>query len=217
MESVLKSFVPQVWQLLNREITALTGNDKITYKGSEWKGMWERFGNALVPMQPFGERVIDPYTGEVVSKDTIPILGSLPVKFYFNKVSKEEELATSYGVEKKGPEYMTVNGVRYDLSDEAKIKNGQWNKQMLSQVQSGSYRVKTASGKYQVKPFSKMTDDEKSNIIERLMDQNAELAKIWYWTQELNHKYYANASTYQMLRKLGITKNVYQGDKGFVE
>ena len=217
MESVLKSFVPQVWQLFNREITALTGNDKITYKGSAWKGMWERFGNALVPMQPFGERVIDPYTGEVVSKDTIPILGSLPAKFYFNKVSKEEELATSYGVEKKGPEYMTVNGVRYDLSNEAKIKNGQWNKQMLSQVQSGSYRVKTASGKYQVKPFSKMTDEEKSNIIERLMDQNAELAKIWYWTQELNHKYYANASTYQMLRKLGITKNVYQGDKGFVE
>lgn len=213
MESILKSFVPQVWQLIGREAT----RDKVTYKGSEWKGMWERFGNALVPGSPFGERVIDPYTGEVISKDTIPVLGSLPAKFYFNKVSKEEELATSYGVEKKGPEYMTVNGVRYNLSNEAKIKNGQWNKQMLSQVQSGSYRVKTASGKYQTKPFSKMTDAEKNNIIERLMDQNAELAKIWYWTQELNHKYYANASTYQMLRKLGVTKNVYQGDKGFVE
>lgn len=213
MESILKSFVPQVWQLIGREAT----RDKITYKGSEWKGMWERFGNALVPGSPFGERNIDPYTGEVISKDTIPVLGSLPAKFYFNKVSKEEELATSYGVEKKGPEYMTVDGVRYNLSNEAKIKNGQWNKQMLSQIQSGSYRVRTASGKYQVKPFSKMTDDEKSNIIERLMDQNAELAKIWYWTQELNHKYYANASTYQMLRKLGVTKNVYQGDKGFVE
>ena len=213
MESILKSFVPQVWQLIGREAT----RDKITYKGSEWKGMWERFGNALVPGSPFGERNIDPYTGEVISKDTIPVLGSLPAKFYFNKVSKEEELATSYGVEKKGPEYMTVNGVRYDLSNEAKIKNGQWNKQMLSQIQSGSYRVRTASGKYQTKPFSKMTDDEKNNIIDRLMDQNAELAKIWYWTQELNHKYYANASTYQMLRKLGVTKNVYQGDKGFVE
>ena len=213
MESVLKSFVPQVWQLIGREAT----RDKISYRGSEWKGMWERFGNALVPGSPFGERNIDPYTGEVISKDTIPVLGSLPAKFYFNKVSKEEELATSYGVEKKGPEYMTVNGVRYDLSNEAKIKNGQWNKQMLSQIQSGSYRVRTASGKYQIKPFSKMTDDEKNNIIDRLMDQNAELAKIWYWTQELNHKYYANASTYQMLRKLGVTKNVYQGDKGFVE
>lgn len=213
MESILKSFVPQVWQLIGREAT----RDKITYKGSEWKGMWERFGNALVPGSPFGERVIDPYTGEVISKDTIPVLGSLPAKFYFNKVSKEEELATSYGVEKKGPEYMTVNGIRYDLSNEAKIKNGQWNKQMLSQVQSGSYRVRTASGKYQTKPFNQMTDAEKNNVIERLMDQNAELAKIWYWTQELNHKYYANASTYQMLRKLGVTKNVYQGDKGFVE
>ena len=213
MESILKSFVPQVWQLIGREAT----RDKITYRGSEWKGMWERFGNALVPGSPFGERNIDPYTGEVISKDTIPVLGSLPAKFYFNKVSKEEELATSYGVEKKGPEYMTVNGVRYDLSNEAKIKNGQWNKQMLSQIQSGSYRVRTASGKYQTKPFSQMTDDEKNNIIERLMDQNAELAKIWYWTQELNHKYYADASTYQMLRKLGVTKNVYQGDKGFVE
>lgn len=217
MESILKSFVPQVWQLINREITGIIKNEKISYKGSEWKGMWERFGNALVPLQPFGERNIDPYTGEVIGKDTIPILGSLPAKFYFNKVSKEEELATSYGVEKKGPEYMTVNGVRYNLSNEAKIKNGQWNKQMLSQIQSGSYRVRTASGKYQIKPFSKMTDAEKNNIIERLMDQNAELAKIWYWTQELNHKYYANASTYQMLRKLGVTKNVYQGDKGFVE
>lgn len=217
MESVLKSFVPQLWQLLNREITSLIKNEKITYKGSEWKGMWERFGNALVPGLPFGERVIDPYTGEVISKDTIPVLGSLPAKFYFNKVSKEEELATSYGVEKKGPEYMTVNGVRYNLSNEAKIKNGQWNKQMLSQIQSGSYRVRTATGAYQIKQFSKMTDDEKNNIIERLMDQNAELAKIWYWTQELNHKYYANASTYQILRKLGVTKNVYQGDKGFVE
>lgn len=213
MESVLKSFIPQVWQLIGREAT----RDKITYKGSEWKGMWERFGNALVPGSPFGERVIDPYTGEVISKNTIPVLGSLPAKFYFNNVSKEEELATSYGVEKKGPEYMTVNGVRYDLSDEAKIKNGQWNKQMLSQIQSGSYRVRTASGKYQIKQFSQMTDAEKNNIIDRLMDQNAELAKIWYWTQELNHKYYANASTYQMLRKLGVTKNVYQGDKGFVE
>ena len=61
-----------------------------------------------------------------------------------------------------------------------------------------------------------MTDEQKASVIERTMALNAKYAKIYQWTKE-GHKYYASDSIYQELKKLGITSNVYRGDKGFVE
>ena len=58
-----------------------------------------------------------------------------------------------------------------------------------------------------------MSDLQKARVIDRTMIKNAEIAKIFAWTQ-MGHKYYANDTLWQTLRKLGI--NVYKGDKGFV-
>ena len=64
--------------------------------------------------------------------------------------------------------------------------------------------------------WDKMDDKQRAHVISRTMTQNAEIAKIYIWTQ-MGKKFYASTSLWQMLKRLGITRNVYKGDKGFVE
>ena len=60
-----------------------------------------------------------------------------------------------------------------------------------------------------------MTDEQRKTVIERIMSNNGIYAKIYAWTSK-GHKYYTNASEYSTLKKLGISKGVFKGDKGFV-
>lgn len=72
-------------------------------------------------------------------------------------------------------------------------------------------------GKFKTLSWDQMSDEQKARVINRTMQNNAEAAKAWYWTQVLGKKYYASPTIYKLLKQLGITKNVYRGDKGFVE
>ena len=221
-ESILRSFVPQIIQLIVRA----TNNENIRYS-SGFMGMLERWLNTFIPTQPFGERKINPYTGEVSTKYAIPVFGELlkgglfGPKIFWEDKSEMEEYARSLGVNKgmlTSDKLTSEDGKSYDI-DNYKLneKYGQLNSATLANIAKGKYYVQMPDGSYKTLSWDKMSDEQKANVIDRLMRQNADLAKIWYWTQILHKKYYASASLYKAAKEAGITKNVYRGDRGFAE
>lgn len=220
-ESVLRSFVPQIWQLGIR----VFNNDKIRYNPG-MKGMWERWLNSFIPGQPGGNRVVNPYTGEVQAKYALPIIGELlksgfffGPKFYWYEPSDTERLCRSLGVNKNElTGELTVNGKKHTLDrEELNVYYGQLNNSKLAKIKSQKHTVEMPDGSFSTLSWDKMSDIQKTRVINKTMTQNADIAKIYIWTQHMGHKFYASDSLWQTLREQGITQNVYKGDKGFVE
>ena len=219
-ESVMRSFVPQMWQT----IIACTNNEKIRYSAG-FKGMWERWLNTFVPTQPFGNRKINPYTGEVEDKYSLPIVGGLlqkgvlGPKVYWVEVSEYERMCRELGVNKNElTGELTVGDNKYELDRLALNKKyGELNKESLAKIKSQKHKVEMPDGTFKTLSWDKMSDEQRARVISRTMTQNAEIAKVYMWTQVMGKKFYASNSLWQILRQLGITRNVYKGDKGFVE
>lgn len=220
-ESMLKSFIPQAVQLLVR----LTNNKKIKYSPG-FLGMLERYMNSFVPTQPFGEYRVNPYTGEPMTKYALPILGEvlksgfLGPRIVWQEVTDEQILCESYGISKK-----ELTG-KYEINNEkVEFKNkkvlnefyGKLNKETLNNLSKQSFKVQMSDGTYKTLSWDKMSDEQKANVINRLMSRNAEAAKVWYWTTQLGYKYYTSSSNIKALRDLGLDKNLFIGDKGFVK
>lgn len=216
-ESVLRSFVPQFVQLVIRA----TNNKDIKYS-SGFIGMVERWLNTFVITQPFGQRKINPYTGEVESKYAIPFIGELlkgglvGPRIYWEYIPDYEEYARSLGVNKA---QLTTDEIKGNKINNLKLneKYGEFNGRLLPELEKARHLVKMPDGTFKTLSWDKMSDEQRANVIDRTMQNNAEAAKVWYWTQILGKKYYASPTIYKLLKQLGITKNVYRGDKGFVE
>lgn len=222
-ENFLKSFIPNIYQ----QFVRASKNQKVKY-GSGFLGLLSRTANAFVPFVNIGEKVINIYTGEPQSKYAIPFLGEylkggalFGIKIFSDVITEEEIFAQTYGVNKGALSgKLTINGVEYKIKDDysLNVKYGELNKKALAQLPNSNtiYKVQMPDGSYKNLKFSNMSDKQKKNVIERVMEANAKIAKIYQWTNE-GHKYYASNEEYNSLKKLGITANVYRGDKGFVE
>lgn len=218
-DSFLRSFIPQMWQFFIK----ITKNEGVKYSSS-FIGVFERWANSFVPFFTIGEKKINPYTGTVETEYALPIIGDLMAsgivgaKFFWYSIDEGERLAREYGV-KKGmlTGELTVDKKKHRL-DVVKLntKYGELNKVSLEQIKSQEHYVEMPDGKYKTLHWDKLSDEQRTTVINRTMTQNADIAKIYVWTKS-GHKYYASKQMYQKLRALGITKNVYLGDKDFVE
>lgn len=220
-ESFMKSFFPQFIQVLIRA----TNNHNITYSQGIM-GMFERWLNSFIPTQPMGVKRVNPYNGELETKYAIPFLGEilksgmLGIRITWSDVSEGEKLAKEYGVNKNPIEAeITINGVKTSIGDKTQLNQyyGKLNANSLSELQNQSHLVEMTDGTFETLRWNQMTDTQRKNVIERTFTKNATYAKIYMWTQVLNHKYYTNAETRRTLQELGITSNVYLGDTGYVE
>lgn len=165
----------------------------------------------------------DPYTGEPSMKYTfsdyfIEAFNKLtPIKIKQYNMSATEELAISLGVHRG-----ELTG-RYTVDDEKiTLTNnqvsainqlyGKLNKKDLADFTSNrkKYKVENDKGQFVMLSYNQMTDKQKATIINRIMDNNSSLAKIYALTNSGKYKYYATDATYLELRKLGITKNIYR-------
>ena len=224
-ESIMKSFVPQFIQLLVRA----SNNYNITYSPGTL-GMIQRWLNsfipAFIPGMPLGDKRVNPYTGELESKYAIPFVGEIlrsglfGVRIVWSSVTDGELLAKEYDVNKNMIEAeITIDGQKVSLGDKGQLNQyyGRLNAASLSELQNKSHLVEMTDGSYKTLSWNNMDDRQRQNVIERTFTKNASYAKIYMWTQVLGHKYYANKETRTALRELGITSNVYLGDKGYVE
>ena len=220
-ENAMKSFVPQIWQLFIRTTT----NKKIKYsKGM--LGMFQRWINSFSPFQVGAEKVYI-YTGDVQTKYPAgSFVGEIAksgiafgLKFYDTSVGETEQFAIEHGINRSELSgTIKVNGKemtldRFDLNK----KYGQLNDETLLRLEDEKHYVQMEDGSYKTLSWNKLSETQKKTVIDRTMTENAKIAKIYVWTQKLGRKYYATESLWKELRRLGITRNVYKGDKDFVE
>ena len=146
-------------------------------------------------------------------------LSDVLAKIYWVDVSETERMCRELGVNKNElTGELTVNDKKFELDRLALNKKyGELNKESIEKIKSQKHNVEMPDGTFKTLSWDKMDDKQRARVISRTMTQNAEIAKIYIWTQMMGKKFYASTSLWQMLKHLGITRNVYKGDKGFVE
>lgn len=219
---MLNSFIPNFWKATLK----LIYNHNVTYsKGVV--GSLERFAVNIVPglAYAFPKRV-DPYTGEVQPKYNLPFLyefinSMTPIKLSAYGASENEKEALGVGVRKA-----ELTG-RYEDIGELKAADkvvlntyyGQLNKKALDKLHNSGtkYKVQMDDGKYKELTYSKMSEEQKKRITDRLMADNAKIAKIYIHTKN-GGKYYASESEFKELKSLGLTNILKENDKkkGFI-
>ena len=219
-ENYLKSFTPQLWQLIIR----CTNDKKIKYSAG-FVGMWERYLNTWIPTQPMGQKKTNIYTGETQKKYAWPFFGELfnsgivlGANVTIKAPSETEMFAAEYDINKKElTGEITIGDKKYKINQTAVNEYyGQLNSKTLLELENQSHYVQLDNGTYATRHWSKLTNEERKRVITRTMNKNAQYAKIYVWTKS-GGKYYASDSEFIALRQLGISTNVYRGDKGFVK
>jgi hypothetical protein len=189
-------------------------------------GMFERWINSFVPGMPAGSIRVNPYTGERETKYALPFIGeflksgTFGVRIFWSEIGEGELLARQYNVVKNPlTGEITIDEKKHRLSDTLMLNQvyGKLNAEDLKKIKSQNHRVEMPNGTYKTLSWDQMSDKQRENVLERTFTSNAEIAKVYIWTQVMGHKYYASPSVYEELRKMNFTKNVFQGDKGFVE
>lgn len=214
--TVVNSFIPNLIRAANRTLY----NHKVKYD-SGFIGDLQRL---MVSAIPFSAHLLDGqvdiYTGEEIKKYPIPIVFEAvrmfsPIKLSYYNVSDEEKTAIAYGLNKG-----QLTGNYSDIGQVDKVKLNQIYGKLNSTDISNFINNKTAytvlvDDKYKTLKYSQMTDEQKKNVLERIMSQNAKFSKVYMYTTTMNGKYYTNENEWNALRAAGITKNVFKGDKGF--
>lgn len=211
LESIALSFIPNI-------VSWLAG---ATYTGTLNKQTFLDRAMAKIPfLANLVEKKVDPYTGDTGS--WIDILNRVIPYFSIDSASENEQKTNELGLNKSqlrgtyniNGEDFTVTGSKLTEINRA---YGEWNADELTQFYNNQLLVKVKSGNgYRTLRYSQMTDEQRKNAVQSIMENNAELAKIIAWLNAGN-KYYASATIYNKLRRAGYTKNLYRGTKGFVK
>lgn len=177
----------------------------------------------------------DPYTGQLQYKYNMPwadgaggFFGSvaaaianwlLPAKVYNRKVSDAEQIAIGLGVS-KGPltgNYSDIGQLSTIEQDKLNEYYGGLNQTDLNNFiySNKKYLVENKNGKRVELTYNRMTDEQRTAVIKRIMSENAKYAKIYVATSK-GYKYYTRSQTeYDRLKQLGLT-NVYLSAKPVV-
>lgn len=211
LESIALSYIPNI-------MSWIAG---ATYSGIVRK---DNFFHRAIAKIPFLvnvlEKKVDPYTGKTGSwwdafNRFVPYIS-------YNAASTNEMKTTKLGLNKDmlrgqytiGGESFKVTGKDLTAINKA---YGEWNAQDLNAFYNNKMSVKVKVGNsYKTLTYNQMDETQRKYAVQTIMSNNAELAKVLAWTKAGN-KYYASATQYTLLRKRGVTTNVYRGTKGFVK
>ena len=225
-DNTLSSFIPNFLKVVNNA----TYNHKVKYSKG-FLGMLERKVVQTIPGIAYAyPKQYDVYTGEIKWQYGSGWWGifqkvansALPIKVYPYSVSDIEKEAILNGVNKGQLTGNYSNIKSFTPAQVSKLNEyyGQLNSADLAELKANrkKYKVKDEkTGKYVELTYSKMTAKQKNNVISRIMEDNAEIAKIYVYTSS-GGKYYAETETaFQTLRSLRI-KNVFRATgskKGF--
>lgn len=219
--NILLTFYPNIFKYFNR----MTYQHKVKYSAG-FVGTMQR---DLVQMLPgiayaFPKRT-DPYTGDVQYK-YLPGFwgwaiefsnGLLPMRFKPAQVSELEKEAIMQGVNKvelRGS-YKDIDKFNTEQTAQLNEFYGKLNNRDLGELFSDKKTYKVLdrkTNKYVELKYSKMTAEQKKSVINRIMNDNAQSAKIYVYTNS-GGKYFTTSDTeLANLKKLGI-RNIYKSTK----
>ena len=228
-ENMALSFVPNLWKFFVAGMVNSAWNVEYKYSSDRLLNFMERFAAQVVPGAPaFLPVKVDPFTGQVMHKYKVPWLNEftnriLPFKISSFNVSDIEQIAMRYGVIKNQltGKYNDIG----ELSDADKMKLNEFYGALNAKDLQAFFDNKTKysvqdkkTGKQKELMFRQMTDEQIKSVINRIMSDNASIAKIYIWTQN-GKKYYGTATMLAKLKAAGVRTNVYLADKkhdGFI-
>lgn len=221
---MLTSYVPNFLKTFN----SFLYTHQVDYN-SGILGTLEYFGTSLIPGLAYAlPKRYDPYTGEVKSKYKLQWLINFinrmgPIDIMPYNISDAEKEAIVNGVAKGEltGRYSDIGQLDAEQVSALNKKYGTLNKNDLDDFINNrvKYDVQGEDGTYKNLTYSQMTPTQRKRVIERIMSDNALYAKIYVYTQLMNGKYFASNTEYNILRSLGIVKNVYRANnkqKGFI-
>lgn len=218
MFNSFSTYIPNLWKQITKYSSPYNTNYEKGIVGKLERIGEKIFTNWLLPHK------IDPYTGEDQVKNkawyVTNIVNALsPAKITTFNVSEQEKKAIKLGINRSNLTCnYEINGNRVKLGSATISKTntlyGKLNKIELEQLISNqvAYRVQDKNGKFVTLKYSKMTDKQKKNVIERIMNNNASIAKVYALTSK-GYKYYTTADEKASLSKYGIKSNVIVTNK----
>lgn len=224
--NVLGGFVPNLW----KSVVRLTQNHKVKYSSNTVLNRLQQLGMSTIPALEYAmPKYIDPYTGERREKYSIPALGQFvnsisPVSVKLKNSSAVEDafIANGYKLSALKGDYkaFTDLGVSLSADDIEKLNEyyGKLNAKIVTEFINNKkkYSVEIKEGKYKELYYKDMSIAQRKSVLSSIARKNANYAKIYVWT-ELGHKYYGSSELRDELRKIGVNKNVYLGNKEFVK
>lgn len=216
-ENALLSFIPNALKLFNKTLYAHTPQ----YSKNGALKFLQRTMVQMIPGAVYAlPKKVDIYTGKTASEYNLPWLfewgaktlnSVMPIDISPYHPSDIEQEALFQGVRRS---YLTGNYKdigKLDSKDTVKLnkKYGELNNNSLKELFTSKkkYRVQKEDGSYVELVYNKMTTEQKKSVIQRIMSDNATIAKIYIYTSN-GGKYYTSEEERKELRKLGIT-NVY--------
>lgn len=225
--NILASFVPN----LLKTITSSTYIHEVKYSKG-FIGTLERIGVSVLPGLAYGmPKQYDPFTGELQYKYTPDFWGVASnilnrfssLKVYPRNISALEKETLSLGLSKGNltGKYEDIGQLSpTDVSTLNEIYGELNNKLLLELMRNKTkYTVEDKNGKRVELFYRQMTKEQRKSVVNRIMTNNAKIAKIYVWTSN-GHKYYTTENFRNTLIKNGILSGVYleQGKKkGFVD
>lgn len=216
-ENALLSFIPNALKLFNKTLYAHTPQ----YSKNGALKFLQRTMVQMIPGAVYAlPKKVDIYTGKTASVYNLPWLfewgtktlnSIMPIDISPYDPSDIEQEALFQGVRRS---YLTANYKdigKLDSKDTVKLnkKYGELNNNSLKELFASKkkYKVQKEDGSYVELVYNKMTTEQKKSVIQRIMSDNATIAKIYIYTSN-GGKYYTSEEERKELRKLGIT-NVY--------
>lgn len=214
--NILASFVPN----LLKTFTSSLYIHEVKYD-SGFIGALERIGVSVLPGLAYGmPKQYDPFTGELQYKYSADFWGVAAnivnrfssVKVYPRSISALEKEVLSLGLSKGNltGKYADIGNLSAEQVAKLNEMYGQLNNKYLLQFMQNKvkYSVVNENGKTVELYYRQMTKEQRKSVVNRIMTNNAKMAKVYVWTSE-GHKYYTNESFRNELVKNGIRTGVY--------
>lgn len=225
--NILASFVPN----LLKTITSSTYIHEVKYSKG-FIGALERIGVSVLPGLAYGmPKQYDPFTGELQYKYTPDFWGIASnilnrfssLKVYPRNISALEKETLSLGLSKGNLTGKYEDIGQLSATDVSTLNEiyGELNNKLLLELMRNKtkYTVEDKNGKRVDLFYRQMTKAQRKSVVNRIMTNNAKIAKIYVWTSN-GHKYYTTENFRNTLIKTGIRTGVYleQGKKkGFID
>nr|DAD77488.1 MAG TPA: hypothetical protein [Podoviridae sp. ctaNW81] len=214
--NILASFIPN----LLKTITSSLYIHEVKYD-SGFIGTLERIGVSVLPGLAYGmPKQYDAFTGELQYKYTPDFWGVMSnivnrmssLKVYPRNISALEKEVLSLGLSKGNltGKYADIGNLSPSQVSKLNEMYGQLNNKYLLQFMQNKikYLVEDKNGNRVELYYRQMTKEQRKSVVNRIMTNNAKMAKVYVWTSE-GHKYYTNESFRNELVKNGIRAGVY--------
>lgn len=206
----IQSFIP----VFTKNVNKMLSNSKKDKSGDFFEKLWKTTLSNTIIFNHLVANKINPYTGQPERYYESGILEGLlnafsPIGFRIDSKSDIQIEAERLGAKTTGfAGSFTINGEDIDITGSKKEKLAKYRADYINSVYDDivngrkKVTVEDENGKRITTTYDKLTDDQKSKVLQNLYSDATEKTKIKYWTDNGHYYVTSNIDSYNELKKL---------------